>query len=100
MNGGNSHQKRLESQAEWCAFILVVNGEPWEGLVEERCEQIPASGPKRRHAECGVGGGGVESHRRSQECWLPRSGWEMVGMGSSGKSEGDPVRTGLGSVLG
>lgn len=64
MNGGNSHQKRLKSQAEWCAFIPVVNGEPCEGLVEERCEQIPASGPKRRHAECGVGRGRVESHGR------------------------------------
>ena len=42
----------------------MVNGEPCEGLVEERCEQIPASGPKRRHAECGVGRGGVESHGR------------------------------------
>lgn len=64
MNGGNSHQKRLESQAEWCAFIPVVNGERCEGLVEERCEQIPASGPKRRDAECGVGRGRVESHGR------------------------------------
>ena len=60
MNGGNSHQKRLKSQAEWCAFIPVVNGEPCVGLVEERCEQIPVSGPKRRHAECGVGRGRVE----------------------------------------
>lgn len=60
MNGGDSHQKRLESQAEWCAFILVVNGEPCEGLVEEGYEP----GPKRRHTECGVGRGGVEGNGR------------------------------------